>query len=73
MVPEQIAFYDPGVGTMSSPVPFRGWPGNGRYSSFRRRTIRDGATLHQSVLDRKNHPGGDYNPPNLPGNFDIEP
>ena len=39
----------------------------------RPRSIRDGSVLHQSVLDRKNDPPTNYNPPNLPTTYAIEP
>lgn len=35
------------------------------------RYIADGSTIHQSVLDRME--GGQYRPPNLPKDYDVEP
>lgn len=37
-----------------------------------RRSIKDPAVLHRSVIDRMTDPGADYHPPNLPANYTIE-
>jgi Uncharacterized alpha/beta hydrolase domain (DUF2235) len=42
-----------------------------RFNLFRRRTVPEGACIHESALKRK-HLVPDYNPKNLPQNYQIE-
>lgn len=42
-------------------------------SAGRPRCIPENSILHQSVIDRLNHPAVNYHPPNLPKSYRIEP
>jgi uncharacterized protein (DUF2235 family) len=61
-------------------VPRRHWnsklsPPANEWILYRKRprSIPQGSVLHQAVLDRKNDPKTQYNPPNLPGRYGVEP